>query len=286
MPMNRGGAPPNQPQTAAPAPGSRTPWLRGLLIGMALTVVIAVAAVLAWRSAGSAPLRPEQWAVYALLLGMAAVGPVLMALMLQRLGDIAPRAVAPAWLGWLSPAIGSAALLSLGIVAAALLTYRAAADRVDRDVEQRLHTVASLKQQLLQRWIGERLDDMRISVESPTLSDALRAWRAAPQPNSPARQRLLDYLTRFAQTSHYVEVSVRDGNTGAILLATTSETDSAVARRAAVSAAAASEPLLEDFHFDSERSNVRVLELGAFAALRVADVATPYVFHVTIDPKH
>ena len=276
---------PSAPPVAQVAGG----WLRrrlgyGLVFTM-LGVGFLVAAAWFWRSKVNGSFDLDQSMAYAAFLFVAVSAPVVVALLLRRLSTPLQDANAGPLPRWLSPIV-ACVLLSIAVSAAALTIYQLGSASVSRSVDRRLQAVATLKTSLVVNWLDEVHEDIRLSVESPAFLRALDDWRAAGAQDDGARQRLVDYLWRLSRTSHYVEISLRDPTTGALLLTTSGDADSPEVRSDAVRAASSARPLFEDFHSEPERDRGEALYLGAFAAVSPPGGGGRLVVHVGIDPRH
>lgn len=258
-------------------------WYGAAFVG--LCGVAAFGAHLLWRAHQAPTLGFDQWTAFAAFMLVAAAGPIVMLLLNARLN--APLTIAS---NVRSPRIPSpvvaSLIISIGLATVALLVYRLGGDVVTHSVERRLQAVAALKATLVKTWLDDAKDDVVISADSPPLHEALRDWRSAAAGDDGPRQRLVDHLHRLSRTSHYVEISLRDPDTGALLLTTSGDADTPAVRRQAVSAASQSVPLLEDFHFDTEREREEGYYLGYFASVPAHPGHGPYVLHVGIDPRH
>lgn len=254
---------------------------------LVLCGVAAFAARLLWRARQASTLSFDQWTAYAAFLLVAAAGPIVMSLLLNRLNAPLPLTSSP---GRRSPRIPSpivaSLVISIGFATTAFLVYRLGGDVVTHSVERRLQAVASLKSTLVKTWLDDAKDDIVISADSPPLHQALKEWRHATASDDAPRQRLVDHLHRLSRTSHYIEISLRDPDTGALLLTTAGDEDTPAVRRQAVAAAALSAPLLEDFHIDTERAEGERHYLGYFAPVQATADHGRYILHVGIDPRH
>jgi len=276
------------PQPTPPTPSDRhqrhARLLWRALVFATLGTVVALAAGLMWRARSNASLSVDQVMAYAAFLMVAAAGPVVVAVLMRRLSiPLSDSAT-----GRLTPLLSPVALgvvASLSVAAAGLLSYHVGSDFVIRSVDHRLQVVAALKASLVKTWLAEAGDDVRLSSESPALLNALRDWRASGSGDGVARQRLVDHLWRLSKTSHYVEISLRDAQSGALLLSTTGDEDSPQFRQLATQAAAASAPALEDFHSDPGREQGEALYLGFFVTVTPPEGGR-VLLHVGIDPSH
>lgn len=182
---------------------------------------------------------------------------------------------------WLSP-VAAVAVLLVGLTVLALLTHRLASDTVLRSVGHRLQAVATLKASLVGAWMESESGDIRVWTGSPEFTRLLDGWRSNPHDTS-QRQSLLDHLHRVSITGHYTEIGLRDAATGELLLSTTGDADTASVRRAAVAAASADLPVLEDFHSEPEARH-GLFYVGFFSAIAGPDRGL--VVHVGLDPEH
>jgi signal transduction histidine kinase len=270
--------------------GRATPWRerRWVLIGTAVFIwccAVAFGVWLMWQTSSGSLQNFDQTLAYAAVLCVAALAPVITVVLLYRLsvpvGDFAGSHPSR----WLSP-VTVCMSLAIGVTITALVVYRLGSDIVTRSVERRLQAVATLKAALVKTWLEDTSDDIRLSAESPELIHALQDWRNAGAREGEAQQRLIDHLWRLSKISHYVEFGLRDASTGGLLLTTSGDADSPEDRRLAVTAAAASAPLLEDFHLDVERDQGRAIYMGYLAAATLPGTGARVVVHVGIDPRH
>jgi signal transduction histidine kinase len=184
-----------------------------------------------------------------------------------------------------SPWLALVAVLAM-VLATALLVYQLSSDIVAQSVEHRLQAVATLKASLVTHYLDDARDDLSVSVTTPALLKDIDEWRATGVNDPLARQRLVDDLGRISKLEHFVEISLRDPLTGGLLLTTTGDTETPEVRRAAVASAAAKEPVMEEFHIDTDhRTNVAMYFFGFFAKVSTPLGAT-LVLHAGIDPRH
>lgn len=258
-------------------------WYAAAFLGMCGVAVFA--ARLVWRAGQTSAVSFDQWTAYAAFMLVAAAGPVVMSVLVTRLnaplrsaaGERSPRTPSP---------VLASLIISIGLCTTALLVYQLGGEVVTHSVERRLQAVASLKGSLLKTWLDDTRDEIVISAGSPPLHQALKEWRAAAAGDDGPRQRLVDHLYRLSKTSHYVEISLRDPDSGALLLTTTGDADTPQVRRQAVAAAARSEALLEDFHIDADTEHAQGFYLGYFAPVPATADHGPFILHVGIDPRH
>jgi len=195
---------------------------RSTLIIAAIYLVLAVAAIVFSEPAldtlvGVSSSLARLGAFRALLLVTLAFPLALFLVTRPLQGPIAittPRR-RPAWLSPVSAVI----VLAVALIGTGLVTYRLGELSVTRAVNGQLEAITKLKAQLLVHWLDERDDDLKLSVGSPQFIELLERWRAAGMRDDLDRQRLLDTLWRLSKTSHYLEVSLRSADNGALLSA-------------------------------------------------------------------
>jgi signal transduction histidine kinase len=263
-------------------------WARwasyGLLVVGACVVVALTVRLVSQARSGSIDI--DQLMAYAAFLFVGAAGPIVMVLLQSRLSTPLAHATLGRRPALLSP-VTACLMLSVGVTAIAWVAYWVGTDFVARSVDRRLQAVATLKNSLVKVWLEDKRDDVTVSIASPAFLKALDDWQASAGNDTGAKERLVDHLWRLSKTSHYVEISLRDPASGALLLTTTGDEDSADIRRQAVAAASASMPVLEDFHVDPDRGRGETPYLGYFAAVTPsAQRGTRVVMHVGIDPAY
>jgi signal transduction histidine kinase len=274
------------PEAALPVTPARSHgrgWLRFVLVGAPLLAIALFAAGLMWQHGGTAPLGLQRLIVLTAFVCVAAAGPVAFALLLRRLGDPLPALASSRAARRLSP-LAAYVVLTLAVAVSAVVLYRLASSSVERAAEQRLRTVATLKQALVQTWLDDVLGDVRLAAQSPTLARMLQDWQRAPG-DSDTRARLVGHLQWLSRTMHYVEVSLHDATTGAMLLAVAGRDDSPAVRRQAVAARTARGPILEDLHANAAPATDNALHIGAFCTVPLPDSAQQVVMHVGVDPR-
>jgi hypothetical protein len=120
----------------------RVRWLWYGAAFLALCGVAAFAARLMWRARQSSTLSFDQWTAYAAFLLVAAAGPIVMGLLLNRLN--APLMSDPAKHSPRVPSpVVASLVISIGFATTALLVYRLGGEVVTHSVERRLQAVAS-----------------------------------------------------------------------------------------------------------------------------------------------
>lgn len=268
-------------QVPAQTPRGALRLWQGLLLA-SLCAIAAVCAHLLRQLKATPPIALQQWLGYAAALVLAGAAPLVFTWALRRwsrLGAVASEAPRPVWL---SP-VAAMAVLLVGLTALALITHRLAYDTVLRSVGHRLQAVATLKASLIGAWMESEIGDIRVWTGSPEFTKLLDDWRRAGVHDTASRQHLLEYLQRISKTGHYTEIGLRNAVTGELLLTTTGDADTATVRHAAVSAATAATPVLEDFHSEAEVRHP-AFYLGFFSA--VHSDGQSLVVHVGLDPGH
>lgn len=263
----------------APRGGLRV-W-QGLLLA-SLCAIAAVCVHLMWQLKAPPLIDMQQWLGYATLLALAGAAPLGFTWAQRRWSRSEPNAVVAHRPVWLSP-VAAVAVLLVGLTALALVTQRLANDTVLRSVGHRLQAVSTLKATLIGAWMESETGDIRVWTGSPEFAKHLAEWRHGGMHEPVSRQHLIEYLNRISKTGHYTEIGLRDAATGELLLSTTGDADTASVRNAAVAAASAALPLLEDFHSDAEAHN-EVFYLGFFSA--IPGEGRGLVVHVGLDPEH
>jgi two-component sensor histidine kinase len=115
--------------------------------------------------------------------------------------------------------IGFIAFLSIGIVVAGSLHYRAYKRQHWIDVETQLHAITDLKKQDLVQWREERLSDGEYFGDNPYLSVLIKQVFDAPH-SVPLRNQLQNWLNIIENHSpQYDRISVLDGSGEEILSA-------------------------------------------------------------------
>jgi signal transduction histidine kinase len=187
---------------------------------------------------------------------------------------------------WLSPVWVFTALL-IGVTAVGVLTYVLGKNLVERSVRQRLEEVVTLKESLVQTWIEDTRNDIRVWAGSSEFSEALEARRVGRTQDAQTRRHLQDFLWRLAKTSNYVAVAVRDPATGEPWLTTRVGADSAEARQRAVavaaSAASLTRPVLDQVKAEATAGSAA--PLAFFDIVSPPDGAGRAVIQVDIDPR-
>jgi PAS domain S-box-containing protein len=185
---------------------------------------------------------------------------------------------------WLSPTWAFAAL-SLAIASLGFALYYVEKAVLTRSAINELQVVNTTKKALIEHWFDERVDDFKQTLADAQFTHDLAAWRRTGRRDDAYREQLLNDLWRASKTVHYLEVSLRSAEDGALLLSTTGDADDAHVRTLALAASRSAEPSLEDFHTDPERGADNYL--GLFAAVIDPDSGRPQeVMHVAIDPSH
>jgi signal transduction histidine kinase len=256
--------------------------------GLVVTALCAIAVIvvrLLWHAEYDSSVAGTPWPAYAAVLAVAGAVPYAVTLLMRRLLGPAVEATAGRRPAWLSPAV-ACAVLSIGLTALALVTYRLGSNSVLRSARHRLEAVATLKATLIGEWMESESSDIRVWTASPEFTRLVEDWQHGGPQDAAVRERLLNYLRRISQTGHYVEVGLRDPTTGALLLTTTSDADTPEIRREALAAASASLPVLEDFHRDTDGKDGASIYLGFFSAVTLAGTGIRLVVHAGINPDH
>jgi signal transduction histidine kinase len=187
---------------------------------------------------------------------------------------------------WMSP-VAAWILMACGVAGMFIITSRLGRDSVSDSVRQRLEAIATLKASQIRTWIEDGAEDIHHWSQSAEFAIALNAWRKGDSHEVAARLRLLTYLWRVCESSHYVEIGIRDPRSGALLLTTTGEADSAMARSQAIKAATLASPILEDSPTDHDGGHDQKRFLSYFAAVTPSGGGSAMaVVHVSVDPEH
>jgi signal transduction histidine kinase len=187
---------------------------------------------------------------------------------------------------WMSP-VAAWILMAGGVAGMFIVTSRLGRDSVSDSVRQRLEAIATLKASQIKAWIDDGAEDIHHWSQSAEFAIALNAWRKGDGHGVAARLQLLTYLWRVSESSHYVEIGIRDPRSGALLLTTTGEADSAMARSQAIKAASLASPILEDSPPDHDGRHDQKRFLGFFAAVTPSGGGSAMaVVHVGVDPEH
>jgi signal transduction histidine kinase len=221
-------------------------------------------------------------------LALAFVG--VMTLVLGHFsGSRAAPARTPGSLGrpaWMSP-VAAWVLMAGGVASMFIVTSQLGRDSVSDSVRQRLEAIATLKASQIKAWIDDGAEDIHHWSQSAEFAIALNAWQKGGGHDVAARLQLMTYLWRVSESSHYIEIGIRDPRSGALLLTTTGEADSAMARSQAIKAAGLASPILEDSPPDHEGGHDQKRLLGYFAAVTPSGGGSAMaVVHVGVDPAH
>lgn len=184
---------------------------------------------------------------------------------------------------WRAPALAFAvaALLASCIGYAVLQAARQAAASTLYDS---LEATATLKALQASHWLDENREYVRKMAEAPQFADALEAWLRDGRRDAEQRRQLFDYLAHIVNGTGYLGLSLHSAENGGLLLTVGSGSNTAATRQQALAAAAASEPLFEDFHLDTG-GPAPTVRLGFFYAIRPPGAVAPLaVLHATVDP--
>ena len=275
-----------------PAGATGLPESRGAAHGLRVQVVVAVTvavvalslALLLWVTRDSEWLGIDLAVAYSALLLVAVSAPVVLVVLMRRLPRPTRPLVARGRPVWLSP-VTACVVLSIGLTTLGWLAYLNGRELVLKSARHQLEAVATLKASLIEAWLEDARNDIRIWNTSREFLEALQAWRSGGAHESEAHRRLLDFLWRLSKTAHYAEVGIRDARSGEVLMTTGRAEDSPELRRQAVLAAHATSPLIEDFHSGANGEHDVSIYLGIFASLAPPAVEQ-VVTHVGFDPIH
>src|SRR5512143_1284192 len=216
-----------------------------------------------------------------LFVGITAL--LLFNLLDRRRPPPAGAEVAPERSAWLSSTLAGV-LFSLAVAAAGVAVFQAAKRSVTRSAYDNLAAVAKLKVGQIERWLGERRDDVKLTVDAPLFASELQRWLNGGLRDDEHRTRLIDHLRRVAATSRYRHVTLRAAADGALLLTTSGLADSPQRRARAAAVARQGGPVLDDFRFAGEADDSRIA-LGLFDTVRAPGTAQPLaVVHLALDP--
>ncbi|WP_295450669.1 response regulator [uncultured Thiodictyon sp.] len=117
-----------------------------------------------------------------------------------------PTRLAPGARRVLLTGLAIAVCMAIGVGAVAF--YRFQLHQSRQDFEDDLFTISDLTVHQLVAWRTERLGDGGILTDSPFLTEAIVRWRAAPEPEPAATQRLLTHFRSLQQHYRYRDVSL------------------------------------------------------------------------------
>lgn len=276
--------------TAHPPPLAHAP--RGRLIGIryALVVVgtcamVAFSVHMFWVTEAGAAMAFDRALFYSAFLLVCAAAPFALAALWRKQSGLARDPLERARPRWLSPVVASA-VLSVGIGSLALLLYQLSLESLERSVQRRLEAVGTLKASLVEAWINDSGDDIRIWTTTPEFFTLIEDWRGQGPGNLRAREQLIGRLHEHARTSQYAEIGLLDPTTGELLLTTGAATDSFDSRRRAIAAASSLHPVLDEAPSAYKGEREAGLNVGFFGAIQLPGSAGKLVIHVGIDPKH
>jgi PAS domain S-box-containing protein len=97
--------------------------------------------------------------------------------------------------------------------------YTSQNDRLEREAESKLDSIARLKADEISAWRSARLGDARVFMESPFIVDAVSAFIQSPGPAESVK--LLKHMRLIAQNYHYLDVMLVDAG-GKVLMGSSS----------------------------------------------------------------
>jgi PAS domain S-box-containing protein len=160
------------------------------------------------------------------------------------------------WVGFLA--------LSLAIAAVGLMIYRSAKESVTRAVTNNLEVIAGLKANQIDYWLDEKEADLTMAVraefERPELAGRIMEWLDGDMRDPALRGRLRDELRQIMSANRCLEITLRSGRDGRVLLSSDDEVDTAAGRALALAG------------IRDNGTEVDELKPGAGGALRVGFV--------------
>jgi PAS domain S-box-containing protein len=195
----------------------------------------------------------------------------------------APSGATTEGLHWRAMAIAFLSV-SLVVAIAGLVVYQAARESVTHAVTQNLQAIATLKATHLDHWLDEKRYDvhslMNAEFATAGFAGAVRTWLAGGMRDDGLRAGLRDKLRRISATHRCLEISLRSGQDGRLLLSSDEEPDSARTRGLALASVRSGKTVIEDFHIE-DTGGVPKMHVGFLNPLPIggADV----VVEVTLD---
>jgi PAS domain S-box-containing protein len=178
-------------------------------------------------------------------------------------------------------------LLLFAIALAGIMIYREARNSVTDAVANNLQAVATLKAAQIDHWLDEKehgiRSDMRAEFSRPELSDLLLHWLNGGMQDAGLRADLLRDLQQIREARRYLEISLRSGLDGSLLLSSDGEVDTAAPRALAMASAKNGKSVLEDFHIE-DTDGVPKMHIGFINALHIGGHSNAgIVVDVTLD---
>lgn len=168
-----------------------------------------------------------------------------------RVGSGSPPEARSEHLDWKSVTKGFL-ILALVIAAAGAGVYRAAKESVTQAVTHNLEVIAALKATHLDHWVDEEQyeiwNEMRDEFDKPEFAEILREWLHGGGRDDALRTILLDKLHQISETHRYLEINLRSGQDGSLLLASDGDVETATTRKLALTSITSGGPVLGDFH--------------------------------------
>lgn len=163
-------------------------------------------------------------------------------------------------------------IVFLVIAIAGFVVYRAARDSVTHAVTHNLEVIANLKATHLDHWLDEEQYDlwtvMQAELAKPEFADTLRKWLHGGTRDEVLEAGLLGDLHRISAAHRYLEINLRSGQDGSLLLSTGGDVETAATRDSALGRIRNGEPILGDFHI-GDTDGVPKLRFGFLNALSI-----------------
>lgn len=177
--------------------------------------------------------------------------------------------------------------VALVVAIAGLVIYHAARDSVTQAVTQNLQAIATLKATHLDHWLDEKKYEvhsvMNAEFDTPEFAEAVRTWLAGGMRDDGLAASLRNNLRRISVTHHCLEISLRSGQDGRLLLSSDGKPDSALTRGLALARVKSGAAAVEDFHVD-DSGGLPKIRAGFLNPLRIGgDPRADVVVEVTLD---
>ncbi len=163
-------------------------------------------------------------------------------------------------------------LVSAVVAVAGLLIYLTARGSVTQAVKHNLQAIASLKAAHLDHWLDEQMLDTRIVLHAelarPEFAGAFGKWLRSGMRDDGLRASLLADLRRINEAHQYLEINLRSGHDGSLLLASDGDVETAANRDLALASVRSGKTVLEDFQI-ADTAGVPKMHVGFLHALGI-----------------